>query len=350
MVTHLRPPSEPPTRTDRASHPQTVRQLVDVMREDGIGEASDWSAPIATGFDLLDRVLEGGMHAQDLMLIGGSPGVGKTIAALQIARHVALCDRDVVFISYEHGSATMLGRLLALELGNLTAGDNAPEIDRLRNLVVEATSGYRSLEDLLLSEPLLTEAHRRMDAYADRLWLVRGSGSHTDLDAIERTMPATSEGQEPLLIVDYLQKVPVRPEPDSEAEKVTRVAEGLKDLALRRSVAVIALVAADWEGVRAGRVRMHHLRGSSALGYECDIALMLNDKHRAVSRTHLTYDPVKAETFHHQVVFTVEKNRGGPAMVDLEFRKDFMHYRFDPVGGYLMERLSDDRLAAESGL
>jgi replicative DNA helicase len=109
----------------------------------------------------------------------------------------------------------------------------------------------------------------------------------------------------------------------------------------------MALVAADQEGISGTRVRLHHLRGSSALGYECDVAVMMNDKHRAVAKVHLTYDTVRAERFHHQVVFSVEKNRGGPAMVDLEYDKDFLHYRFVPGGRYLAERLADDRLAVD---
>jgi hypothetical protein len=36
----------------------------------------------------------------------------------------------------------------------------------------------------------------------------------------------------PVVVVDYLQKVAVIPDPATEAEKVTRMAEALKDLAL----------------------------------------------------------------------------------------------------------------------
>jgi replicative DNA helicase len=146
------------------------------------------------------------------------------------------------------------------------------------------------------------------------------------------------------VFVDYLQKIAMQPEPEHETEKVTRVVEELKDFALSNDVAVVALVAADWDGLRAGRVRLHHLRGSSALAYECDVAVILNEKHTAVARTHLAYDLGRAETFKQHVVFSVEKNRGGPALVDLEFRKDFTHYRFDPRGSYMSERSVDDRL------
>ena len=51
--------------------------------------------------------------------------------------------------------------------------------------------------------------------------------------------------------VAYLQKVPVLPEPADESEKVTRVVNGLKDVALAMEVPVISIVAADREGLLA---------------------------------------------------------------------------------------------------
>ena len=39
------------------------------------------------------------------------------------------------------------------------------------------------------------------------------------------------------------------------------------------------------------------------------------------------------------MVFSVEKNRNGPSDVELEFRKDFANFRFDPAGRWVAERL-----------
>ena len=344
MVTQPTPAMIAATPGGRSSQPRSVRDVIDALFERDLRPDRTPTSPIATGFDLVDRVLDGGLRPHDLMLLGGSPGVGKTVAALQMARNMARGGRTAIYVSYEHDDPTMLGRLLALELGDMATPANAPELDRLRRVVVEATSGFRTLDSVIGSEPLAAEAYRRIEAYADRLVLVRGSGARTDLTTIEALVTTAETDGDVVVFIDYLQKVAVHPEPEHEAEKVTRVAEGLKDLALSHEVAVVALVAADWDGLRAGRVRLHHLRGSSALAYECDVALVLNDKHSAVARSHLAYDTVRAETFKQQVVFSVEKNRGGPAMVDLEFRKDFLHYRFDPQGSYMAERAADDRL------
>ncbi len=147
-----------------------------------------------------------------------------------------------------------------------------------------------------------------------------------------------------MLVVDYLQKVAAGPELANDGDRVTRVAEGLKELALHGNIAVVAIAAADREGLSSPRLRLHHLRGSTALAYEADLAILLNDKHRIVSKMHLTYDPVRGEDFHNTVVFSLEKYRAGQANLDLEFRKEFASYRFNPAGGHVFDRLIDGRL------
>jgi replicative DNA helicase len=72
---------------------------------------------VPTGYEVLDDVLSGGLHVGELVLLGGPPGVGKTIAALQWARGVARTGYIAVFACYEHEPTTLLVRLLALEAG-----------------------------------------------------------------------------------------------------------------------------------------------------------------------------------------------------------------------------------------
>src|SRR6185503_104233 len=76
-------------------------------------------APIPTGFAPLDEVLNGGLRAGDLVLLGGKPGQGKTTAALQWARQSAAAGSTTVFACYEHDVALLLVRLLLVELGQL---------------------------------------------------------------------------------------------------------------------------------------------------------------------------------------------------------------------------------------
>ncbi len=303
---------------------------------------------VESGFAVLDDVLSGGLHAGELILLGGPPGVGKTIAALQWARNVAMSGHTAVFACYEHEPTTLLTRLLALEAGS-SGGDRELSRSVARALAVGDTAGS-SLEQVLASTDSGLNALERVKQYADKLILVRASGSHTTLEELRAVLePHLDPRRTTVLFVDYLQKVPLQPEPDTEAEKVTRTVEGLKDLALDAHVPVVLLSAVDAEGMRANRLRLYHLRGSSAIAFESDVVIMMNDKHKAVAKVHLAYDAVKARSFRDWVVFSIEKNRGGPTLVDLEFMKDFTHFRFDPEGGVVSEQLVDERID-EAGL
>jgi replicative DNA helicase len=327
----------------RRTGAQTVSEVLSDLDEQlRSGSDSDLRS-IPTGFGILDDLLGGGPRTGELVLLGGPPGVGKTIMALQWAREVARAGGTAVYACYEHDPATLLVRLLGLEAGATGETEDAFTRD-LSSLLATGGASSAGLEDVLSPHPGGLAALEAVHQYADRLVLVRASGAHTTLEELGRYVDeAKSSGRDTVLFVDYLQKVPLHPEPPNEAEKVTRTVEGLKDLALEHAVPVVLLSAVDAEGMRANRLRMYHLRGSSAIAFESDVVLMMNSKEKAVSKIHLSYDPVRARRFRDWVVVSVEKNRGGPNLIDLEFCKDFRHFRFDPEGGLVSEKLVDER-------
>ncbi|HEX9775717.1 MAG TPA: DnaB-like helicase C-terminal domain-containing protein [Actinomycetota bacterium] len=327
---------------------RTVQTVLDQLDKEIKEGAAQDLVPVPTHFQALDSVLGGGVRAGDLLLIGGMPGVGKTIVTLQWARNMALSGYQSLYVCYEHEESSLLGRLLALELGDLPHATDDSEMEKLRIGIQEvAMGGGRGLRDVLGSEETIKLAYDHVESYSDRLWLMKASGATTGVGEMEDLVKKHLKTGPVVLFVDYLQKVSVRPEPPDEAEKVTRITEALKDLALTYKIPIVAVVAADREGLKSRRLRLHHLRGSSALAYEADIALILNDKFNCVSKVHLAYDPVKASTYHDYTIFTLEKNRGGPNLIDLQFKKDFLYYRFNPIGGVVSEQLIDERIHTE---
>lgn len=111
------------------------------------------------------------------------------------------------------------------------------------------------------------------------------------------------------------------------------VVERLKDLTLSLRVRILATVAADKTSLVSGkRMRVHDLRGSSALAYEADVVLILNDKYDVVARHHLVYDLGNAERYKSWVVMTLEKNRRGVDKVELEFQKLLRGGALRPAG------------------
>jgi replicative DNA helicase len=312
-----------------------------------------------TGFPMLDTYLTGGVRAGELVLLGGPQGMGKTTFVLQLLRNVVAAGGAGVYFSYEHDSSTLLERLLAIEAGE-EFGLEGISLRRIREILEGAAGaagtagtegGAGSLSDRLATAPGGAAAMKALTAYSDRMLLHRSSGSGTDVGEIRAVVEQVRErtGMPPVVVVDYLQKVAV-PALDvaGEEERVTVVVEGLKDLALDAGIPVLAVVAAEKEGLTAGkRLRVQHLRGSSALAYEPDIVLILNEKYDVVARHHLVFDVGNAERFRSWAVLSIEKNRSGLDNIDLEFRKRFEQSRFEPEGQPVSEQLVDERVYVE---
>lgn len=318
------------------------RSISSVMDDAGNGGKARRTMP--TGFSPLDRVLGGGLRTRNLTLVGGAPGAGKTITTLQWARNLARDGHRAVFACYEHDEATLLGRLLRLELGDMPPGDRLSERGRAaRATLTRLDAGDISLREAIVEAPILAEPESRLRHYADRLWLVRASGATTTLEELEELVDDGTDA----IFVDYIQKVPVGTDQTPERERITEVAQGLKELAMSANVAVIAVAAANVEGLEASRLRLRHLRGSSAIAYEADVIVMINDKFDIVARSQMTYDLSNAESFKNQLIFSIEKNRDGDDMIDMEFGKQFDYLRVDPKGSLVKERLIDNRLFTE---
>jgi replicative DNA helicase len=302
-----------------------------------------------TGFEPLDTYLSGGLRSGELTLLGGPQGLGKTTFALQLLRNAVVAGEAGLYFSYEHDAATVLERLIAVEAAEV-AGEEAVSLRRIREAMEASDGRLGGLEDRLAGTQGGAEAVRAVAGYADRLFVHRSNGSTTSGEEIARVVAETAEraGRTPLAIVDYLQKVAVPGNLETEEERVTVIVEGLKDLALDAEVPVLAVVAADKEGLVAGkRLRINHLRGSTALAYEADVVLIMNEKYDVVARHHLVYDVGNAERFRNYAVISIEKNRSGLDRIDLQFRKRFEQGRFEPEGAPVAEQLVDERVFIE---
>jgi replicative DNA helicase len=326
--------------------------LVDLNDNLASGRFGEYQA-IPLGFGMLDKTIGGGLRAGELMLIGGAQGTGKTTMALQMSRNVASSGQaNVLYICFEHEEQYLLNRLVALEsaLAHLPQKTGAIKIQDVRKEIMASWMAEGAGGAGLTANQKLRPSLDRIARYGQNLFLMRGSQTASTVENIRKLIQQhrqLSGDRRLLVVVDYMQKVPMHPEPTTEAEKVTFVINGLKDIALSEQVAMIAIVAADKEGLKAQRLRNHHLRGSSAINYEADIILIINEKYHIVAKVNIEFNPYQAQRFRDWVILTVEKNRGGQDNVDLEFEKHFEYSCFDPNGRTVQEKLIEERLYNE---
>lgn len=292
--------------------------------------------PAPLGFPQLDACLGGGLRAEDLCLVGGMQNVGKTIFVLQVARNLAAAGEVLpIVVCYEHGPETLLHRLLCLESVDDpdSASPKGVTRDAIEKAVLACYDAHHEpearhgldLDWLLANVPGVDRAWYRLREYLWRLWLVAGDGIETTVPVLyEYVRMAQQLGfARVLLIVDYAQRVPLVPRADglllTDLQRIDQVMRGLKRIAMKLGVPVMAVAAADELALRRQRVHFEDLWGPATVQYEPDVAIMLN-------RDSAGNDEQRA------VRIAIEKNRHGPSEVEFRYLLTGEQYRLSLAG------------------
>ena len=111
----------------KVPHPLNLNEATqEVAGYIGRGDSSIFE-PVQTGFPVLDQLLggssqmQGGFYPEDLWLLAGAQGVGKTSLALQMAHHMGKEGVLAIFVCYEHTPITLWERMICQASGS-TAG------------------------------------------------------------------------------------------------------------------------------------------------------------------------------------------------------------------------------------
>ena len=201
---------------------------VDYMRDSWL-TAADARATrhvdFETGIPELDKLLGGG-YVEGLHILAGITGTGKTSLALSIALHSALEGRPVMYASFEQSKfelwARIAARLTGVPYSAMKRGRyNRHGTDVLVSSELRASEGWGQLEQAAKSLKIVEAG----DALSR-------TQSPDDLAA---TAAAVAEacGTPPLVVVDYLQRMPA--EGGDTRERVSSVA-GLLQVKLGRDV------------------------------------------------------------------------------------------------------------------
>jgi replicative DNA helicase len=247
---------------------------------------------IPTGFGSLDPLLGGGIRRQDLVVLGGDVGSGKSALALAVALRSAAAGARTLLLSGEMSAERLLERAAALE--------ERVSVDELRG----GSEGAHAAA--------LERTRQRLAAMPIELRALAGDGFGAIEAAVAAARPA-------LLVVDSLQQVePPRPAA-RQAERVAAAARALKALALRADAAVLAT--AHLPALRQGRADPRPtLDDLGALGVpkqEADVVLGLYREEM--------YRPGQEVAGATELL--VLKNRGGrTAFVDLYFYARWLRF------------------------
>lgn len=232
---------------DHLSHISEVMTEVRELLQAGPPEFID------TPWASLNHMLGGGFVAGEFVLWGARPGLGKTAAALEIARRTASRGHSVIVVSRE---------MLKVALGVRMIAQEGP-VDALALRRGRLTMGQSGTVDLAMA---------RLNNLP--IWM-----THAPLavDEIQRLVGILAdEGPVGLVIVDYLQLVNAPADIRERRHQVEAVSKGLKAITLDHRVPVLCLSSLTRPAGDNKRPTLASLRESGNLEHDADTVVFFH--------------------------------------------------------------------------
>jgi replicative DNA helicase len=276
---------------------KTTLQRIDSLQSMEHGRVTG----LRTGFGDLDDMLDG-LHPAELLIIAARPSMGKTSLALNIADNIAVRepnDKGVLVFSCEMSREQVAQNMLCA---------NA-RID-----------GHKMRRGQLSDEdwqelPLAADRLSRAPIYIDDTPGLSLNG----LRAKARRMLARHK-EIKVLIVDYLQLLSVTGRIENRQIEITRISQGLKQLARELHVPIICLsqLNRSLETRTDKRPLMADLRESGSIEQDADVIIFIYRDER--------YNPTTVEN-ENVAELIVAKQRNGPTgKLQFYFRQEFMRF------------------------
>ncbi len=226
---------------------------------------------VATGLGDLDGLL-GGLHASDLIVLAGRPGMGKTALATNIAYHAANARRREIeanegndpkegavvgFFSLEMSAEQLATRILSEETGISS--------EKLRR-------GQISEDDFHRVAAMAQELSR-LPFFIDDTPALSIAALRTRARRLKRTHKLS------LVVVDYLQllRPAGRSNPDRRVQELGEITQGLKAMAKELDLPVLALsqLSRAVEQRDDKRPQLADLRESGAIEQDADVVMFI---------------------------------------------------------------------------
>ena len=235
----------------------TIKQIDTTLKHDGNLSGLD------TGLIDLNSKL-GGLHASDLLIIAGRPGMGKTALATNIAFHVASPDnkitpKPVLFFSLEMSSIQLATRILS-ERSNI----DSEHLRTGKNLNESAYSKLIKANTNIYEAPF----------YIDETPAI----SIAQIASRSRRLKRQLNGNLGLVVVDYIQLIMGQNKNnENRVQELSSITRGLKAIAKELNIPVIALsqLSRAVEQREDKRPNLADLRESGSIEQDADVVMFV---------------------------------------------------------------------------
>lgn len=206
---------------------------------------------MSTGFDDIDKKLNGGVRAGNLIVLAGRPSMGKTALAMNIATNMAR-DYSVLFLSMEMKRSELHDRNLA-SIGKV-------RLDRIMEPRLMEQNDWANL----------TNATMRINEL--KLYLHHQGGMRL-LDVRMKSKGIKRKRGLDILMIDYLQLMDG--DGDNRNAQIETITRGLKSLAMELDIGIFVLSQLNRkvEDRPNKRPMMSDLRDSGAIEQDADVIM-----------------------------------------------------------------------------
>ena len=223
---------------------------------------------IPTGFNGLDKLLEGGLY-EGLYIVGAISSLGKTTFVLQMADQIAAAGQDVIIFSLEMARS----ELIAKSISRLTYKRAQRKADAKTTRGITTGKRYAMYSDTEIS--IIEAAREEYRKISGRLWIREGVGNigaEQVRAEIKRHIAIT--GRVPVIVIDYLQILAPYDMRATDKQNTDKTVLELKRISRDYKLPVIGISSFNRDNYLAP-VNMAAFKESGAIEYSSDVLIGL---------------------------------------------------------------------------
>ena len=231
---------------------------------------------IPTGFEILDRTLDGGLY-EGLYIIGALSSLGKTTLMMQIMDQIAKGGNDVLIFSLEMSANELMAKSISRETVDICIRD---DIDtRNAKTARGITDGSRYAGYNNTEKKLIDDAINAYNEYADHICIIEAGMNGIDVndvrDRVEKHILFT--GKRPVVLIDYIQIMAPVNERGTDKQNMDITVTGLKQISRDFKIPVWGISALNRQSYNEP-IQMDAYKESGAIEYSSDVLIGLQFK------------------------------------------------------------------------
>jgi len=270
-------------KVSRLIEPETktlvsAKELAEATNEAIKLERQSGGASIQTNIPFLNKILDGGFRAGQMVVIAARPSIGKTTFAMNVAHHAGHKGKKILFFSLEMSNDQLGKKLAAIDQGvNLSRFAERKETEEDRRLLQAGLENISEIPIWVDDDPGQTISKIRAQT--------KTMNRKHDLDAI---------------FIDYLGLLEPEDKRDVREQQVAQISKSCKRLAKELGIVVFLICQLNRDSAKSGGApALHNLRESGQIEQDADIVLMLHREMKAGGDSQTTD-------------IMIQKNRFGP--------------------------------------